>query len=354
MFELHVNLPPRPYPICVGSGAGRELPRYLSDYSTYVIVTDQTVAALHGAAIRAVTPAAELVAFTPGEASKTLATAAWLYERLAAARIGRRDALVALGGGVVGDLAGFVAATWLRGIDFIQMPTTIEAAVDASVGGKTGVNLPAGKNLVGAFHQPAAVLIDTDFLNTLPERDFCAGLAESIKHAVIRDPEFLAWHEQRVAAIRAREPRITAELIERNCRIKAAVVEQDEREIGLRAILNHGHTVGHALEHVLSYELRHGECVALGMIAENAIAAGRGLLSVGAGERIRALIAALGLPTKLPRDLDRAALGAALAMDKKNTDGAVNYVLLTEPGKTVRVSDVSDAELGAALRAIAR
>lgn len=318
-------------------------------------MTDETVARLHGDAIRTQVPGAKLVAVAPGEESKSLTTAAWLYERLAEARVGRRDALIALGGGVVGDLAGFVAATWLRGIDFVQVPTTLESAVDASVGGKTGVNLPAGKNLVGAFHQPAAVVIDTDFLNTLPQRDFRAGLAESVKHAAIRDPDFLNWHEQRADAIVARDPQTLDELIERNCRIKAGVVEQDEREAGLRAILNHGHTIGHAIEHVLGYELRHGECVALGMIAENALAVGRGLLSARAAERIRVLLAELGLPTALPRGLDPAAFRAALAVDKKNAGGAVNYVLLherDEVGRTVRVGDVSENELAAALGAI--
>jgi len=317
-----------------------------------LIVSDETVAALHAHQIQAVAPSAKLVTIPPGEASKSLASAARLYDQLATARIGRRDAIVAFGGGVVGDLAGFVAATWLRGIDFIQMPTTLEAAVDASVGGKTGVNLPSGKNLVGAFHQPTAVLVDTDFLNTLSQRDFRAGLAESVKHAVIRDPDFLSWHEQHAAAIDARDPQLIAELICRNCRIKAAIVEQDEREAGLRAILNHGHTIGHALEHVLGYELRHGECVALGMIAENALAVGRGLLSSATAMRIRALLARLGLPTRLSHALDAGAFRAALALDKKSVAGAVNYVLLSDAGRTVRVADVSDAEVAAAIAAI--
>ena len=297
-------------------------------------------------------PSALILQVEPGEQSKTLANAGRLYDELAAARIERDDLFVTFGGGVVGDLGGFVAATWLRGIPFVQIPTTLEAAVDASVGGKTGVNHPAGKNLIGAFHQPSAVIIDTDFLSTLPARDFAAGLGESVKHAVISGEEFLAWHERHAAEILARDADVLSELIARNCAVKADIVSRDEREAGLRAVLNYGHTVGHALEHFLDYELRHGECVGLGMIAANELSCRRGLLAVPVAERIRELLSCLGLPGHVPRRLDPKQVVAVCRMDKKARCGAVNFMLARGPGQIERVSDVADAEIVAALAAI--
>lgn len=325
----------------------------LSDVRKLVVIADQHVAKLH---LQKLPPFKPLKTFIlrvpPGESSKSLATISGLYDRLAEARVERRDLILTFGGGVIGDLGGFLAATWLRGIRFVQVPTTLEAAVDASVGGKTGVNHPAGKNLIGAFHQPSAVIIATELLDTLPQRDFAAGLAESVKHAVIRDPAFLDWHEQNIAAIERRDPDTIIELIARNCAIKADVVARDEREQGLRAILNYGHTIGHAVEHLLGYELRHGECVALGIIAENELACARGLLDRSVADRIRSLLARFGLPARLPRALSAEQVIEVTRLDKKVTGGAVNFILLPELGRPERVADVSDPEIAVALEAI--
>jgi 3-dehydroquinate synthase len=288
----------------------------------------------------------------PGEASKSLDLARRLYDELARQRVERRDIILTFGGGVVGDLGGFVAATWLRGIRFLQIPTTLEAAIDASVGGKTAINHPAGKNLIGAFHQPIGVVVDTDFLATLPQRDFVAGLGESVKHAAISPGDFLDWHEARVEDILARAPGALTELIARNCTIKAAIVSRDEREADLRAILNYGHTIGHALEHHFGYELRHGECVALGMLVANEINCQRGGLDRAVADRIAALIARLSLPTRLPRRVDPAEIARLCQADKKMQGGAVRFVLLAGLGSTVRAANVTDAEIEQALAAI--
>lgn len=316
------------------------------------MIADETVASLHGQKLEPLlNPGHVVITFPPGERSKTLEQVEALHRRLAAARVERHAVIVTFGGGVAGDLGGFVAATWLRGVRCIHMPTTLLAAVDAAVGGKTGVNLPEGKNLVGVFHQPAAVIVDTDFLETLPARDFTAGLAESVKQAVVRDAEFLAWHEA-MAAVCGRDPAALAHLITRNCELKADIVAQDEREAGLRAVLNYGHTIGHAIERLLGYELRHGECVALGMLVENELACARGLLARSEADRIRDLIARLGLPMQVPRPLDAADVAAACRADKKVKAGAVNFVLIRGIGAPVRIADVTAAEIAAALTAI--
>lgn len=318
-----------------------------------VIIADQAVADLHLQGLAACLPTDPLVlTFPPGEASKSVDTVQRLYAELARACIERGATIVTFGGGVAGDLGGFVAATWLRGVRYVQVSTTLLSAVDASVGGKTGVNLPRGKNLVGAFHQPETVIIDTEFLQTLSDRDFTSGLAESVKHAVVLDPAFLAWHRERVDALRARDEDAVAELIARNCELKAKIVVQDEREAGLRAVLNHGHTVGHAIEHLLEYRLRHGECVALGMVAENELACNRGLLDPVTSRRIGELLSRLGLPTRLPYPVDADDVIQACRLDKKARGGAFNFVLIRQIGGPVQVTDVSEAELARALRPI--
>ncbi len=356
MRTVQVELGPRGYPIHIGPGARRQLGTLVTQRPharPAALIAGERVAELHlDTLLPELGPTPLVLRVPPGEASKSLQTASRLYDALADAHIERRDLIVTFGGGVVGDLGGFVAATWLRGIDFVQVPTTLEAAVDASVGGKTGVNHRAGKNLIGAFHQPRAVVIDIDFLGTLPQRDFVAGLGESVKHAVIRDPGFLEWHEAHAAAVLAREPDVLVELIARNCQIKADVVGRDEREQGLRAILNYGHTLGHAFEHLLGYELRHGECVALGMVAVNEIAGARHQLDRQVADRITALLARLGLPTRLPRPVDTRAVAATCRMDKKVAAGAVNFVLVPTPGQTVRVADVTDDEIAAAVETL--
>jgi 3-dehydroquinate synthase len=348
-----VDLGARTYPIHVGPAARNMLPDCLAnagDISDVVIIADQTVANLHLERVQAVLEQpARVLTFPPGEASKSLTRAETLFNELADARADRKACIVALGGGVAGDLAGFVAASWLRGIRFIQMPTTILAAVDASVGGKTGVNLATGKNLVGAFHQPIAVLVDLELIATLPEETFRAGLAESVKHAAIRDPDLLTWHEQHLSAILKHDPTALTELLARNCAIKAAVVAADEREAGLRAILNYGHTLGHAFEHLYNYQLAHGECVGLGMIGENTIAVARGELDLAVAHRIRDLLAALRLPVALPEPLEPAAVWSTCQLDKKNRAGKVNFVWIRALGEPARVDNVTAAEVADAV-----
>ncbi len=275
-----------------------------------------------------------------------------IFDRLAQLRFERDGLIIAFGGGVAGDLAGFVAGTWLRGVRWVQLPTTLLSAVDASVGGKTGVNLSAGKNLVGVFHQPSAVIVDTDFLTTLSDRDFVAGLAETVKQAAIRDPEFLEWHEAHAGTLVAREPHTIAMLIARNCELKADIVARDEREAGLRAILNYGHTIGHALEHLLEYDLRHGECVALGILVENEIACRRGVLPQTDADRLAALLARLRLPQRLVKPVAADDVLHACRVDKKVRAGAVNFVLLRAIGQPWQVADVSADEVAAALAVI--
>ncbi len=363
MKTLNVELTGGGYRVHIGAGVRGALSSLATaphrgfppaDKPRITVITDKTVADLHLRAVLDILQSADdssrplVLTVDPGEASKTLEVAGSLYQALAQGGIERSDLIVTLGGGVVGDLGGFVAATWHRGIRFIQVPTTLEAAIDAAVGGKAALNLPAGKNLVGVFHQPAGVVIDTDFLNTLPQRDFVAGLAESVKHAAIDGETFLDWHEQQAQSILAREPAVLEELIAWNCRIKAAVVAQDEREHGLRAVLNYGHTVGHAIEHLLGYELRHGECVGLGMIVAGELSCRQAGLARASAGRINSLVARLGLPTRLPRRVDGAGIAATCRLDKKTRAGEVRFVLLegigrARPGCSVRETDLVDA-----------
>ncbi len=356
MRIVNVQLPERAYPIFIGKGTRRQLANLVHELGAgtrVAVIADQQVADLHlERAIEGLETSPTVMPFPAGESSKSLSQVERLYGELANARIARLDLIVTLGGGVAGDLGGFVAATWMRGVRFVQMPTTLLAAIDASIGGKTGVNHSAGKNLIGAFHQPMAVLVDLDFLETLQQRDYLAGLAESIKHAVVRDQALLEWHERHADEIVAREPEVLQELIARNCAIKAEVVARDEREENLRMILNHGHTIGHALEHLLSYELRHGECVGLGMIVENELARLRDMLADETAERVAELIERLGLPTRLPRALAAEEVAAACRLDKKLRRGAVHFILLKALGVPERVADISDDEIAAALRVV--
>lgn len=354
---IHVNLSSGAYPIVIGPASHtvlEETVRRVVQQPRIAIITDEHVANLHLKSVTEVLAAhtTMVIRVPPGEESKSKDQAWRIYDDLARARISRSDLIIALGGGVVGDLAGFVAATWMRGVPFIQMPTTLLAAIDASIGGKTGINHPAGKNLVGVFHQPAAVIVDTDYLRTLTEREYVAGLAESIKQAAIRDELFFEWHEKHVEGLRRRDAELTAELIARNCNIKAEVVASDERESGPRMILNHGHTVGHAIEHLLEYDLRHGECVGLGMIVENEIAVRRGLLPRAAADRVASLLDGLGLPTRLPRPCAPERIAEAAHLDKKLRGGKVNFVLLSGIGSPKLVTDVTDDEIASAVRRV--
>ncbi len=316
----------------------------------HLVVTNETVAPLYLDKLRAGLPGRRVQAcvLPDGERFKTLATLERVFDALTAHRFNRDAVVIALGGGVVGDMAGFAAACYQRGVGYVQVPTTLLAQVDSSVGGKTGVNLPAGKNLVGAFHQPLAVIADTDTLATLPPRELRAGLAEVIKYGCICDVGFLDWIETRLEALLACDAAALTEAIERSCAIKARVVGEDEREHGLRAILNFGHTFGHAIEAATGYEtLLHGEAVALGMLCAADLSCRIGMLEPAAAARIGALLTRAGLPTVTPR-IGAARAAELLRLDKKVLAGKVRLVLLDGLGRAV----VSDAYPQDALGAV--
>ena len=328
---IEVALGPRAYPVRIGDGllAQHACWRDAIRGRHVLVVTNETVAPLYLARVEAGLHGLQhAVAIVPdGEIHKTVAHAATVWEALAALGASRDATVLALGGGVVGDLAGFAAACWMRGIDVVQMPTTLLAMVDASIGGKTGVNLPAGKNLVGAFHQPRAVIADTATLATLPEREFRAGLAEVVKYGAIGDAGFFAWLEAHAGALGARDPATLADAIAASCRCKAAIVGSDEHEHGERALLNFGHTFAHAIETADGYgTLLHGEAVAIGMLLAARLSADLGLAPAGDGDRLAALLGRLGLPLALPAG-DPARLLEPMRLDKKNLGGRLRLVL---------------------------
>ena len=290
---------------------------------------DEVAASLEGRGIDVV-PAF----FPPGEASKTRESWAALTDALMEARLGRDCCVASLGGGVTGDLAGFVAATYLRGVPFVQLPTTTLAMIDASVGGKTGVDHPAGKNLVGAFHPPVAVLADPDFLATLDPGVRAEGYAEAVKHGVILDASYADWLASRAGGLLAGEAGAVARAVERSVEIKAEVVSGDEFEAGRRRILNFGHTVAHALERESGYDLPHGRAVAVGMVAEARIGEELGVAAAGTADEVRALVGAFGLPTSHPSLARARRLAALMARDKKTRSGVVHMVRLEEVGRT--------------------
>lgn len=294
-------------------------------------ITDDTVASLR-ATWRAAIADNALFTFPAGEASKTRKTWSRLSDALLSAGYDRQSAIVALGGGVVGDLAGFVAATLLRGVPYAQVPTTLLAMLDASVGGKVGVDTALGKNLIGAFHPPAIVIADPHSLLTLPDRVYRAGLAEAVKHGVIADAVYFDWIEREAARLIARDLEALTQLVTRSVEIKAQVVSEDEREGGRRAILNAGHTIAHGLEQESAYQLPHGEAVGLGLIAECRIAERMGLVADGLSARVTGVLAALGLPTRVSPPPVMARVLEAMLHDKKNRDGAIRLALPTRLG----------------------
>ncbi len=342
-----VDLGERSYPIVIGSGliGDFELADYL-DGPECLVVTNETVAALYLPAMQKMLPAGRVVESLPdGEQYKTLKTAEQVLDRLAASQANRDATVIALGGGVVGDIAGFAAACYMRGIAFIQVPTTLLSQVDSSVGGKTGVNHDEGKNLIGAFHQPRLVLIDTDTLNTLPDRELTAGLAEVIKYGAIADRDFFAWLEVNIGKLLDRDPEALAHAIRRSCELKAEVVGEDEREAGRRAILNFGHTFGHAIENSLGYgEWLHGEAVAAGMImAAEMSGVGRDELT-----RLENLVEASGLPV-CPPPIGAEKMRAAMQMDKKVQGKQIRFVLLRSLGDAYLASDYDSGLLESVL-----
>ncbi|MEO8031380.1 MAG: 3-dehydroquinate synthase [Gemmatimonadota bacterium] len=337
------------------------------------LITDDTVAACYDEWTSATTAHRELGArasdagirlkpklrltFPPGEQSKTRETWSRLSDQLLAEGFDRHSAIVALGGGVVGDLAGFVAATYLRGLPYAQVPTTLLAMLDASVGGKVAVDTAQGKNLIGAFHPPAIVVADPLTLLTLPEREYRSGLAEAVKHGLIADASYFGWIETSVRQIGSRELRALERLIIRSVEIKAAVVEADEHERGRRAILNAGHTVAHAIEQVSRYTIPHGEAVAIGLVAECRLAEQLGILAGGTADRVTALLARLSLPIALPAPMAVAELLPAMASDKKNRDGHIRLALpaalgTMHPGSGHWTVPVTPDDLRPALRSV--
>lgn len=343
---LEVALGQRSYPIWIGPGLLDDTPRWrcLIRGRHVLVVSNDTVAPLYLARVTAGLEGLRHAALVlpDGEAHKTLDRSAEVFEALAALGASRDATLLALGGGVIGDLAGFAAACWMRGIDFIQMPTTLLAMVDSSVGGKTGVNLPQGKNLVGAFHQPCAVVADTATLASLPEREYRAGLAEVVKYGAINDPALFGWLEAHAAALAAREDAAVAMAIEASCRAKAAIVARDEHEHGERALLNFGHSFGHALETVCGYgTLLHGEAVAIGMLQAATLSAQLGRASHADATRLLALLLQLGLPVQAPAT-EAGALLAAMRLDKKNLGGRLRLILWRGIGQAEVVPDVAE------------
>jgi len=352
MQELLVGLGDRSYPISIDKGClqrvGDDL-RRLNVGKRYGVVADDLVAKLYGdevmASLQAAGIAAELLTFPHGEASKTLQTIGDLAGKLARLGFDRTDALIGLGGGVTGDITGFLASSYMRGIPFVQIPTTLLAQVDSSVGGKTGVDIPEGKNLVGAFYQPKAVYIDISVLNTLPKEELLGGLAEVIKYGVICDNAFFQFLRDNHQGILDLDGDLIKKTIHTCCRIKAEVVSADEREGGSRRILNYGHTIGHAVEGASDYSIIHGLAVSIGMVAAARLAVTNGLL---AEEDCRAIISILQLynmPIEVPKNLDRARIKRYLLTDKKTVGGKVFYVLPTEIGKTVITDKVTEPQV---------
>jgi len=348
--KIQVGLGERSYSILIGC---RVLPALVAELNRIgfprriALVTNTTVADLYADQVVQILGSAgfasELITIPDGEEFKTLSVMEDVLGQLIAKGFDRSSGIIALGGGVVGDLAGFAAAVYLRGVPFVQVPTTLLAQVDSSVGGKTAVNHALGKNLIGAFYQPQLVLIDVDFLKTLPDRELVAGLAEVVKYGVIRDQVFFTWLEKNYSALLGKEPRALIEAIKKSCQIKANIVENDEKESGLRAILNFGHTFGHAVEQLAGYGIfRHGEAVALGMLVAARLAQSRDLCSAEDVRRIFDLLTAFGLPTRLP-DFSLVDYLAAMGRDKKVQGGTLRMVLNRGIGACL-VQPIADPE----------
>lgn len=347
MRTSHVWCSGNLYRMSVGAGAldlaGDELSR-LGFSGTVVVVTDENVAGLFGGEVERSLVAAghvpEFIVIPPGEEQKSLDTASIIYGRLNETGAERMTPLVALGGGVVGDLTGFVAATYFRGLPLVHVPTTLLAQVDSSIGGKVAVNHGHLKNNIGAFHQPSAIIADTSCLALLPEREFRNGLAEVIKSAAIRDEGLFCYLEEEMEHVLDRDERALERIVAVTARIKASVVEEDEKDTGLRNILNYGHTVGHGIESASSFSLGHGECVAIGMVAAGHIAAAMGNAVSADVERLRSLLMRAGLPVSVPGYVDADAVMNAMTHDKKIAKGRLRFVLLTRIGEVVMRNDV--------------
>lgn len=351
MKTINVDLDDRSYPIIIGRAllnGGFDVAEYVRGEDC-LIVSNETVAPLYLDRLKPNLVGRKIssISLPDGESFKTVATMQMILDELVSLGANRDTTVIALGGGVVGDITGFAAACYMRGVAFVQVPTTLLAQVDSSVGGKTGVNHEKGKNLIGAFHQPGLVLIDTDTLDTLPVREFRAGLAEVIKYGAICDATFFTWLESNMAALLDKDPDVLARAIQRSCELKAEVVAEDERESGRRAILNFGHTFGHAIEHCMGYgEWLHGEAVAAGMVMAAELS------GIGATDltRLTALIAAAGLPTRAP-EISSERWFEAMGLDKKVQKKQLRFVLLRSLGDAGITTEYDQTRLRALIGA---
>lgn len=357
MQEIHVDLGKNSYLIHIDRGT---LPKFGNIVKNHVsisksaIITNRVIGELYGdileTSLKSVGVEAIRIEIPDGEENKSLQNAMKIYDALADNNMTRRSVIIALGGGVIGDLAGFVSATFMRGVPLIQVPTSLLAQVDSSVGGKTAINHPKAKNMIGVFHQPKFVFIDVDVLKTLPERELKAGLAEVVKHGMIMDSELFYYVEDNLEEILCVDPQSMEQIIARSCKDKATIVEQDEREQNLRAILNYGHTVGHGVEAATNYNVyRHGEAVSIGMAVAGRIAVNMGILKPDIADRQNRLLERCGLPVKFP-DIDVDAVIDAIHLDKKiNESGRPRFVLVKDIGDAIIVENVSDEQIRRAI-----
>jgi 3-dehydroquinate synthase len=356
---VDVNLGSRSYRIVVASGALQSVGERLRELrlgSRAALVSDGAIMRLYGKTVVASLESAGFTVTTidvpEGEAAKTLAVAEHCWDRLLTAGLDRTSTVLALGGGAVGDVAGFAAATYMRGINFIQLPTTVLAQVDASIGGKTAIDHPLGKNMIGAFHQPRLVVVDPAVARTLPDREFRSGLAEIVKHGIVLDADYFAELERDLAPLAARDLGVLERIIGGSCRLKASVVERDEREAELRHVLNYGHTIGHALEAATGYtRYAHGEAVSLGIVAEARLARRLGIADDETTTRQERMLETLGLPVRAP-SIDVEPIVSAMARDKKAKDGRVPFVLAPRIGAFRIVYDVPTTEIRAVIASL--
>ncbi len=351
MQKVKVELGTSSYEILIGSGLLQQAGGWLKELGCsgrVVIINDTTVRKLYGGLLEKGLAGAgfkvSVLEVPAGEEQKTLDNAGKLYDKLSEVFAERTTPILSLGGGVIGDLAGFVAATYMRGVPYVQVPTTLLAMVDSSIGGKTAVDRDRLKNVIGAFYQPKLVIADIDTLKTLPEAELTNGMAEVIKHAVIRDKKFFDFLESNIRKARELDPQVLEEIIIWSARIKAMVVAKDEKEAGLRAILNYGHTIGHAIETLSDFQLKHGQAIAVGMVAEAKIAARMGMLDHEITARLEKIILEAGLPTQIP-PFDEAKLIQVMGHDKKVRQGRLTFVLLKNIGDVCITDEVDTALL---------
>lgn len=351
-YDIHITIAQLPQVAAAIETWGERIGGWPTKGRKVAVVTDENVISHAEVVVQSLSTAGwqvQLIKMSPGEPSKSQAVVTRMYDELVDMQADRSTLIVAVGGGVVGDAAGFLAATYARGLPFVQVPTTLLADVDSSVGGKVGINHPRAKNLIGAFHQPLGVFIDTTVLNTLPDREYVSGLAEVVKYGVILDAEFFAYLEAHMEGLKSRDPDVLRQAIQRSCRLKADVVEQDEYEqTGLRAVLNYGHTFAHAYEALAGYgELLHGEAVAIGMVQASRLAERRGLIDAAATERQVALLNAVGLPVALPPSLSWTAdeILERMRLDKKALAGRLRFILPTRIGHVELFDDISESDV---------